>query len=48
MQVWGESEDPLLQLFQKSNDLTSDSFLNALSDQRNSTALKAHAAAASV
>jgi PilZ domain-containing protein len=48
MQVWAESEDPLLQLFQKSNDLTSDSFLNALSDQRNSTALKAQAAAASV
>ena len=47
-QAWVESEDPLLQLFQKSNDLTADSFLNVLRSQRNSIALKAQAAAASV
>jgi CheY-like chemotaxis protein len=48
MQAWAESEDPLLQLFQKSTDLTAASFLNVLRSQRESTTLKAHAAAASV
>ena len=48
MQAWAESEDPLLQLFQKSTDLTAASFLNVLRSQRESTTLKARAAAASV
>jgi hypothetical protein len=47
MQAWAESEDPLLQLFQKT-DLTAASFLNVLRSQRASTPLKAHAATASI
>lgn len=46
MQAWAESEDPLLQLFHRSTDLTAQSFLNQLHSQRESTALKARAAAA--
>ena len=46
MQAWAESEDPLLQLFQKNTDLTA--FRNELRSQRDPTALKAQAAAASV
>jgi len=48
MQAWAESEDRLLQLFQKSNDLNSASFLNVLRSQRESGELKARAVAASV
>jgi hypothetical protein len=48
MQAWAESEDRLLQLFQKSTDLNSASFLNVLRSQRESATLKAHAATASV
>jgi hypothetical protein len=40
-----EIEDPLLELFQRNADLTSEGFLSELRRQRNSTSLKAHAAA---
>jgi len=48
IQAWAESEDRLLQLFQKSADLTAASFLNVLRSQREANVLKAQAAAASV
>jgi len=40
-----EIDDPLLELFQRNTDFTSESFLSELRKQRNSPAMEAQAAA---